>query len=247
VPKLTAQSLQYSHAGTELIGYLVRRQGTARPGVLLIHDAFGVSEPMKAAARRIAELGYSVLLIDLWGEGRTAGSDEEVGPLIGPLVSDREVWVGRVRAGHEALLAHPDVANAPVTAVGYCFGGSSALEYLRHGGGVDGVVTFHAGLDTVGTDWSQAHPDAKVLVLTGAEDPIAPRDLLERLKDGLTGAGIDWEVALYGATKHAFTNPHADKAGRPEMLAYNPRADRRSWNAFTRFLEEIHDGAVARV
>jgi len=245
VTELTAQSLRYSHEGTDLVGYLVRAPGTPRPGVLLIHDAFGVSEPMKATAHRIAQLGYSVLLADLWGEGRTPGGEEEIGPLIGSLVSDRDLWVGRVRAGHEALLADPDVADAPVTVVGYCFGGSSALEYLRHGGGVDGVVTFHGGLDTVGEDWSQAHSAARVLVLTGAEDPMAPRDRVTALEDGLTAAGVDWEVARYGATRHAFTNPHADKAGRPEVLAYDARADRRSWTAFTLFLEEIHDDVPA--
>lgn len=245
--ELTAESLHYNQAGTELIGYLVREAGTPRPGVLLIHDAMGVSEPMKAAAHRIAELGYSVLLADLWGGGKTPRGDDEIGPLIGALVSDRELWVGRVRAGHEVLLQCAEVADAPVTAVGYCFGGSSALEYLRHGGGVDGVVTFHGGLDTVGTDWSEAHPAARVLVLTGAEDPMAPRDVVEQLEDGLTAGGLDWEVAVYGSTKHAFTSPDADKAGRPDVLAYNARADRRSWNAFTLFLEEIQDGVVAGV
>lgn len=240
---ITAESLRYSHADTELVGYLVRSEGTPRPGVLLIHDAFGVSEPMKAAARRIAQLGYTVLLADLWGGGATPGSQDEIGPLIGSMASDRERWVARIRAGHDTLIAHPDVADAPVVAVGYCFGGSSALEYLRHGGGVDGVVSFHGGLDLVGTDWSQANADAKVLILTGAEDPMAPRDVVNALEDGMTSAEVDWEVAVYGAAKHAFTNPHADKAGRPEVLAYDARADRRSWNAFTLFLEEIRDGA----
>jgi dienelactone hydrolase len=94
VTELTAERLHYNYAGTELIGYLVRAAGTPRPGVLLIHDARGVSEPMKAIARRIAELGYSVLLVDLWGGGKTPGGDEEIGPLIGGLVSDPESWGG---------------------------------------------------------------------------------------------------------------------------------------------------------
>lgn len=242
--ELAADSLHYSHGGTELIGYLVAREDTTRPGVLLIHDAFGVSDAMKATAHRIAKLGYSVLLVDLWGAGRIPTGEQEVGPLIGSLVADRESWVGRVQAGLDALRAHPGVAGGPVTAVGYCFGGSSALEFLRHGGELDGVVSFHGGLDTIGTDWSAAHPGAKVLVLTGAEDPMAPRDALNALEDGLTAAGIDWEVSVYGDTRHAFTNPHADRAGRPEIIAYNARADRRSWDAFTRFLEETHDGVA---
>jgi dienelactone hydrolase len=247
VTALTTNSLHYSDDGTELIGYFVHLLGTPQPGVLLIHDAFGVSEPMKATAHRIAALGYSVLLIDLWGEGRTPSGEDEIGPLIGSLVSNRERWVGRIRAGHNALLAQADVGDGPITAVGYCFGGSSALEYLRHGGELAGVVSFHGGLDTVGSDWSAGFSDAKVLVLTGAEDPMAPKGVVDALQAGLTAAGIDWEVAVYGGTKHAFTDIHADRAGRPEAIAYDARADRRSWNAFTQFLAEIHEGVGAGV
>lgn len=242
-----AQKLTYRDAaGSELIGVLVSEPGAPRPGVLLIHDASGVSEPMKATACRIAELGFSVLLADLWGEGGTPRSEDEIGPLIGSMVSDRERWVARVQAGHQALVAHGNVTDGPVTVVGYCFGGSSALEYLRHGGDVGGVVSFHGGLDAVGTEWSAAvGSTARVLVLTGAEDPMAPRDAVVALEDGLSAAGVDWELAVYGATKHGFTNPHADQAGRPEAIAYNARADRRSWSAFTEFLEELHDGGGA--
>jgi dienelactone hydrolase len=242
VTELAAQSLHYDHEGTTLIGYLVAEPQTERPGVLLIHDAFGVSEPMKATAQRIARLGYTVLLADLWGEGKVPAGDDEVGPLIGQLASDRELWTGRVRAGHEQLLAQ-EVASGPVTAVGYCFGGSSVLEYVRVGGGVDGAVSFHGGLDLVGTDWAGANADASVLILTGAQDPMAPQAVVDALQESMSEAGLDWEVASYGAAKHAFTNPHADRAGRPDAIAYNARADRRSWNAFTLFLEEQLEGA----
>lgn len=242
---VSAQSLHYAHEGMELIGYLVAGSEAKRPGVLLIHDAFGVSEPMKATARRIAELGYTVLLADLWGEGKVPGGEDEIGPLIGQLASNRELWTGRMRAGHEQLLAQEQVASAPVTAVGYCFGGSSVLEYVRAGGRVDGAVSFHGGLDLVGTDWAGANADASVLILTGAEDPMAPQVVVDTLQESMTEAGLDWEVASYGATKHGFTNPHADKAGRPDVIAYNARADRRSWNAFTLFLQEkLEDAGV---
>jgi dienelactone hydrolase len=198
---------------------------------------------MKATAQRIAELGYTVLLGDLWGEGKIPAGEDEIGPLIGELASNRELWTGRVRAGHEQLLAQEEVADAPVTAVGYCFGGSSVLEYVRVGGRVDGAVSFHGGLDLVGTDWAAAHTDASVLILTGAEDPMAPQTVVDALQDSMSAARLDWEVASYGATKHGFTNPHADKAGRPDAIAYNVRADRRSWNAFTLFLQEQLEAA----
>lgn len=244
--ELTDRSVHYSYEGTELIGYFVAdSSGAKRPGVLLIHDAFGVSDAMKGNARRIAELGYSVFLADLWGDGRTPMGDDEIGPLIGSMVSNSERWTALVKAGHDQLLAQEEVAEAPVTAAGYCFGGSSVLEYVRVGGEVEGAVSFHGGLDVVGTDWTRANRNASVLILTGAEDPMAPQTVVDALQESMTRADVAWEVASYGQTKHAFTNPHADKAGKPEVIAYNPRADRRSWNAFTLFLQETLESAGA--
>jgi dienelactone hydrolase len=121
------------------------------------------------------------------------------------------------------------------------------LEYVRAGGAVAGAVSFHGGLDLVSTDWARANAGASVLVLTGAQDPMAPREVVSALQDAMTAAGVDWEVAAYGGAKHAFTNPHADKAGKPEIIAYDARADRRSWNAFTLFLDETLQRAAVDV
>jgi dienelactone hydrolase len=245
VSELATASISYFDDGTELIGYLVTAaDDQPRPGVLLIHDAFGVSEAMKARARRIAELGYSVFLADLWGGGHSPRNDDEIGPLIGSMASDRERWVGRVRAGHRQLLEQAQVATRRVTAVGYCFGGSSVLEYLRCGGELAGGVSFHGGLDLVGTDWAAATADASVLILTGAEDPTAPPQVVNVLEQSMSTAGVAWEVACYGQAKHAFTDPHADKGGRPDVAAYNARADRRSWNAFTSFVQELEENVA---
>lgn len=238
--ELRETSVGYTHDGTRLIGHLVTHaDGKERPGILLIHDAFGVSEPMKETARRIAGLGYTVLLADLWGDGRTPTSEDEIGQLIGAMANDRETWTGRVKAAHQQLLTQGQVANGPVVAVGYCFGGSSALEYVRVGGTVTGAVSFHGGLDLVGTDWSEANGDASVLILTGAEDPMSPPQVVDTLEKAMTAAGVRWEVTSYGQTKHAFTNPQADNAGKPDVMAYDARADRRSWESFKLFLEEL--------
>lgn len=242
--ELVTRSVPYTHEGTEHIGHFVAGADGRRPGVLLIHDAFGVSEPMKEMAARIAELGYAVLLADLWGGGRSPGSHEEIGPLIGELAGNRELWIGRIRASHEQLLAQEEVAEAPVTAVGYCFGGASVLEYVRVGGEVGGAVSFHGGLDLVDEDWSKANRASSVLILTGADDPMAPEAAVRVLEQSMTAAGLDWELTSYGGAKHGFTNPHADRAGRPEAIAYSARADRHSWDAFTRFAKEIAEGVA---
>ena len=240
--ELADREIEYTYDGARLLGHYVAEAGSRRPGLLLVHDASGVSRAMKDAAGRAAELGYAVLLADLWGEGRMPRGDDEIAPLIGALVADRETWVGRIRSAHQTLLAQPEVDPDNVAAFGYCFGGASVLEYARAGAEVKAVVSFHGGLDAVSPDWSSGAASAKVLVLTGAEDPMATPDLVDALQAGLTTAGVDWEVCCYGGAKHGFTDRDADKASQSEMIAYSARADRRSWNAFRLFLEEIFEG-----
>lgn len=131
----------------------------------------------------------------------------------------------------------------PLGTLGYCFGGSSALEHLRTGGRVRGVVSVHAGLGLLDFDWPGARGDAQVLVSTGASDPMASADQRTEIQRAMTRAGIDWEVALFSDTKHAFTSPHAGTSGMPdEVVGYQPRNARRAWEDTTRFLREALPG-----
>lgn len=234
-----ARDLEYNHDGVRQIGYFVAEPGPPRPALLLVHDAGGVSPGMQDAARRAAALGYAVLLADLWGERRAPRGADEVAAFIGGLVGDRRAWMGRIGAAHAALREQPEVDADRVAAFGYCFGGSSVLEYAREGAVLQGVVTFHAGLETVSDEWGEAAPGARVLILTGAEDPMAPLERVRALGEAMSAAGVEWEVACYGRARHAFTSPHADRIGDPSRFGYDARADRRSWGAFTIFLEEV--------
>jgi dienelactone hydrolase len=195
---------------------------------------------MKRTAERVAELGYAALAADVWGDGKQLRDESEIGPTIGRFASDRTTWMGRLHAAHHALISQNGVDASKIAFIGYCFGGASVLEYLRHScGSVRGVVSFHGGLNLVGSDWSSTPPGGKALILTGFEDPMADSTMLLDLQKGLTEADIDWEVDTYGHTKHGFTRPDSGRANRPEVIAYNQRADRRSWAAMCRFLEEI--------
>jgi len=237
-----ASRIEYSYDSAHMMGYLAlpKPKTGARPGVVLVHDAFGVGEYVKQKADALAELGYVALAADVWGDGVQPRDDAEIRPLIGRFASDRKTWMGRLQAAHKVLSAQPDVDPARVAFVGYCFGGASVLEYLRTVGGVTGVISFHGGLDLVGNDWAAAQSTgSKALILTGAADPLArPSSLLE-LQDNLTRAGVNWEVNIYGNTKHGFTRPDSGRASKPEMFAYSNQNDRRSWTAMCRFLEEI--------
>ncbi|WP_322044708.1 dienelactone hydrolase family protein [Paraburkholderia sp. J67] len=238
--RITGQVVEYTYEDARLVGYLSRDEaiGGNQPGIVIVHDAFGVSEFIKGIADRVAALGYAVLAADVWGDGLQLRDESQIGPTIGRFVGDRATWMGRLRAAHETLVAQPGVDGSRIVFTGYCFGGASVLEYLRTGAGVAGVVSLHGGLDLLGDDWQAARAGTKALVLTGFDDPMAAAPKLLALQQHLNAAKIDWEVDSYGLTRHGFTNPHADRAGRPEVIAYNAQAERRSWAAMCRFLAE---------
>lgn len=238
----TVREVTY-HCGTTMMRswFCAPLTDSTLPGILLIHDAFGVTDAMRDDARSFAALGYAVLAADVWGEGLTPRDEAEFGPLIAHMAEDREAWTTRVEAAHRTLLAQPETTPAAVAMVGYCFGGSSALEYLRcgaGGGSVAGVVGIHAGLDLLGEEWSDPSTDARVLLCTGAEDPMATAAQRADLQQSLTAEGIEWEVGLYGETKHAFTSP-ASGASSSDAVAYNPYAARRARQATEGFLDEL--------
>ncbi len=238
---ISGKSIEYSYDSARLVGYFCAESTPAsRPGVVLVHDAFGVGDHMKRTTERVAELGYAALAADVRGDGAVLSADADIGPILGRFAGDRKMWMGRLKQAQATLTAQPGVDSTRIAFMGYCFGGTSALEYLRNfGSEVKGVVSFHGGLEMVGKDWSKASAGGKALILTGFEDPIAPQSALLELGTSLTNAGVDWEVNIYSHTKHGFTRPDADRANKPQMVAYNAQSDRRSWAAMRRFLEEV--------
>ncbi|UOE43311.1 dienelactone hydrolase family protein [Agromyces larvae] len=237
------RDIAYRHADTRMLGCLLAgaRAGDAvgaRPGILLVHDAFGLTADLVALAERYAALGYTVFAADVWGERFQPTTGEQIGRLIGSMAGDRDEWMSRIRAAHLAAAAQPEVDAARIAVVGYCVGGSSALEYVRTGGDVAGAVSIHGGLDLVAGDWSAATSTASVLLCTGAADPMAAPRHWQPIKAGLTDAGIDWEFDLYSGAQHAFTNPKADALGMPGA-AYDARSAARAWARTVSFLGEL--------
>ncbi|MEG3615229.1 dienelactone hydrolase family protein [Isoptericola haloaureus] len=242
------RDVEYSHEDTRMVGAVVAPPGAENaPGVLLVHDAFGLGDDMFAVARGLVRLGYAVFAADVWGDRTRPATQDEIGPLIGAMVSDRTRWTGRVGAAHAAASEQPELDGARLVGLGYCFGGSSVLEYLRTGGRLRGAISIHGGLDLLDpqADWSAADPSGHVLVCTGADDPMATADQRATLEAGLRQARVDWEFDLYSDTRHAFTSPQADSSPTPDVVAYNPRSAARSWAATRRLLAEILHPAAA--
>ena len=128
-----------------------------------------------------------------------------------------------------------------LAAIGYCLGGTFALELARAGAPLRGVVTFHGGLETQ-CPAGLGQVKAKILVCTGADDPSVPVAHVNTFADEMTKAGADWQIVSYGGTMHGFT--YADAASRGiAWIAYNQLADKRSWQAMRSFFEEIFAAA----
>lgn len=238
-----SRDVAYQHEGTRMLGLVMAPRGEAAgdssaAAVLLVHDAFGLGEEMIGNATRLAEAGHPVFLADVWGERATPSSVTEIGPLISGMAQDRDRWLGRIAAAHAALDAQPEFTGRPPALLGYCFGGSSALEYLRTGAAVAGVAAVHPGLDLLDQDWSTPG-SGSVLLMIGTDDPMATPDMRHRLQEHLSSAGLDHQFHLYSNTTHAFTSPKAAGSPRPEVFAYNARSAARAWAATTGFLAEL--------
>lgn len=207
-----------------------------RPAVLIHHTWVGRDEFVADKARKLAELGYLAFATDMYGQGIIGTSPEENAKLMQPFMDDRAKLQKRLRAALKAVKLLPWADNNRVAAIGFCFGGLCALDLARSGADLCGVVAFH-GLLTAPDNIPTPKIKAKVLVLHGHDDPMAPPDHVLALQTELTKAGVDWQVHVFGNTMHAFTNPVANN---PDFgTVYQADADRRSWQAMQNFLAEV--------
>ena len=159
--------------------------------------------------------------------------------MAGKYKGDRALYRKRLNLALEALKKDPLVDPAKLGAIGYCFGGTGALELARSGADVKGTVSFHGGLDSLKPEDARAIK-GRVLVLHGADDPFVPAADITAFQEELRKAGVDWTMVYYGGAVHAFTNPGAG-ADSGRGAAFNAKADARSWQAMAAFFEDLFD------
>jgi dienelactone hydrolase len=226
-----AESVEYEHEGLALQGYLARdvQADERKPGVLILHDWTGVGDNVKMRAQMLARLGYVAFAADLYGAGVRPTGDAASAEA-GKYYRDLPLLRTRVAAGFSWLRQHPAVDPARLAVIGYCFGGTAAIEFARTGAPARGVVSFHGGLIT--HDPSDANAiAASLLILTGGDDPVVPDDAVAAFENELRAAPhVDWQVTTYSGAPHAFTIPGSER--------YRPVADSRSWRALACFLDE---------
>lgn len=237
--KVVTKDVVYRDGDAALEGFLAYDDSMKgpRPGVLVIHAWMGLGAQVKRRCRMLAELGYVAFGADVYGKGVRPSTKEAAAELAGRYKSDRQCLRRRVRIALEQLARSPHVNPGKLAAIGYCFGGTAALELARSGADVQGTVSFHGGLDSLKAEDARAIK-GRVLVLHGADDPNVPAPDIAAFQDELRQAGVDWEMVYYGGAVHSFTDPEAgDDTSRG--AAYNAQADKRSWQAMRIFLDQV--------
>ena len=233
------EMVEYKLGDTALEGYLAYDDSTKarRPGVLLIHEWMGLGPYEKRRAEQLAAMGYVAFAADIYGKGVRPRNADEAKQTSATYKNNRTLLRARVQAALDTLKKQPFADPARIAAIGYCFGGTTALELARSGADVRGVVSFHGGLDSP-NPMDGRNIKAKVLVLHGADDPLVPQDQILAFQDEMRNGGVDWQMIYYGGAVHRFT---AREAGdNPSTgLAYNEKADRRSWEDMKQFFGEI--------
>jgi len=242
---IVRQTIEYAGPGGRFEGVIAYEEdvATARPGVLVLPNVLGQKEADNVHAENLAKLGYVGFACDVFGQGRRKTRESEnPAEYMNELNADRGLLRDRLKAALDVLQGFDRVDPAKTAAIGFCFGGKCVLDMARAGLDILGAVAFHGVYDR--PDYANVTPiKPKLLVCHGWEDPICPPEAMVALGKELTEGGADWQIHAYGHTGHAFTDVELKgKPGPRPGVAYDEKADRRSWKAMQDFLAETFGG-----
>jgi dienelactone hydrolase len=216
--------------------FVGRRDGEARPTVVMIPTVMGVTDLEIGFGRQLVELGYNALVADLFGKQFHGAPRDTMFGEMNRLRADRAALRRRVLHVLELAEGLDEVSLDQIVVAGYCFGGQCALDLARSGADFAAAVSFHGLFDPPGLPPEKIK--AKVVAFHGWDDPMVPPDKVVALGNELTEAGCDWQIHAYGHVGHGFTNPHASDL-QIDGVAYNALAAERSWTSFINLLEEL--------
>ena len=229
---IQSREVPYTAAdGTRLVGYHAWDDAISgpRPGVIVVHEWWGLNDYAKRRARDLAALGYSALAVDMYGDGRNTQHPDDAKAFMNAALADPAIPKARFQAGLDLLKAQPQTDPARLAAIGYCFGGKVVLDMARQGLPLAAVVSFHGALVTA-TPATPGSVKAKVLVEHGAADSFITPEQIAAFKAEMDQAGADYRFVELPGAKHGFSNPDADAhKGHGLDLGYQKEADERSW------------------
>jgi dienelactone hydrolase len=237
--KIISRTVDYKHGAESLRGFIAYDDAVSgpRPGILILPEWWGVNDYVKNRALHLAQLGYVALVADMYGNGQITTNAGEAQKLATRFYHDNKLMRARSQAALDELKKDSHADAKRIAAIGYCFGGTCALELARSGAPLAAVVCFHGSLNTANPDDAQKIK-GKVLVCHGGDDSFVPDEQVIAFENEMRKAKVDWQLNAYGGAHHAFSNPDADNFGIPN-ISYDPSADKRSWQAMKSLFEEV--------
>ena len=239
IAEVRTKTVVYKHADLQLEGHLTWDNSLTgrRPGVLVVHEWWGLNDYARRRAKQLAAMGYVAFALDMYGRGKVTKHPDEASKWMKQVQASIPVWQARALAGLNVLRAQKFVDPERLAAIGYCFGGSTVLQLAYSGAPLQGVVSFHGALPL--PDQQQAaRMHARVLIAHGNADSFISEDHIRTFRATMDTSHIDWQMIVYAGARHSFTNPGADAYGI-DALRYNQQADERSWRHMKLFFDEI--------
>ncbi len=233
-------SLTYTYDGKTFHGFVSydSNSGGKRPGILVVHEWWGLNDYSRDRAKQLAQLGYVAMAVDMYGDGDTAADPGVAQKLANPFYQDPTLCKTRLEQAMNQLIKFSEVDSTKMAAIGYCYGGFVVLNAAKLGIPLNGVVSFHGGLG--GVTPNKDIEKAKILVLHGEADEFVNPEV-PGFKKSMDSAGVDYTFKSYPDATHAFTNPSATENGAKfnMPIKYNASADSASWNDMKDFFKKI--------
>ena len=243
--KIKTEDIHYQWGGQSFSGFLAQPKKLRQkkiPGVIIVHEWWGHNNYIQRRAKQLAEEGFVVFALDMYGEGKQAQHPKKAGELSSQVMSSMDVMKKRFLAGLEILKNHQNVSQDNISAMGYCFGGGVVLQMAREKLALKKVVSFHGSLKTKWPVKGELK-SPEILVFHGSKDPLVSPENLNAFKQELNAAKANYEIVEYSGVMHAFTNPDADKYAKKFNLplAYDADADKKSWERTFFLNRSLHD------
>ena len=242
--EVITKEVNYRQGGTVMKGLVAYDDSIKgkRPGILVVHEWWGHNAYARSRAKQLAELGYTALAVDMYGDGKTADHPKDAGKFSSAVGGNLPLAKARFDAALAELKQQNYVDPDKLAAIGYCFGGGIVINMARMGTEIDGVVSFHGSIATK-TPAKEGDIKTKIRVFNGADDSFVTAEQIEAFEIEMSDAGADYKFVNYPDAKHSFTNPDADKYGKKFNLPlkYNKKADEDSWQAMQEFFEVIFE------
>ena len=235
--EIKTKAIEYKDGDVSLTGHLAWDDSLSgkRPGILVVHEWWGLNAHARERAERLAAEGYVAFAVDMYGTGRVTTEADQARAWMTEVRSNPKGWMRRAALGFEVLKGQDRVDPASLGAIGFCFGGTTVMQMAYAGMEFDAVGSFHGSLPAPPEGVTAITP--RVFAAHGRDDSFVPKENVTAFQDGLDRIGATWDLAVYSGTRHSFTNPDASQYGIPNVQ-YNPRADEASWAALMRVFDE---------